>query len=549
MINAIINRIMNENLNDFLQVKKTDVNSQAFDLVTYVLGKANLNVAIHGGARLGKTTLGEFLCLKLPDRKIVISFKKFLPTRRDFDIGYHWIDVTQHLPNLFADKQSFTEAFRTAFFADLSMKGLTIDTILSRIVDVMQDEPKNFEEFYKILDRLAGRGNWEESIRTIIRSKAQLLQRATAGAKLGSIDFSKGNIVLDLGNLPDAESKTFLAEYYLRQINRIEQQEQREEKIRVVIDEAWHLLKYRQQNSIVGTILLEGAYYIRFLCITQNYTHLDEDYRGHFGCIFCFQNTNDKDITAIKGAYPDGLIWEGVGAIEPFTFIDLKYSHEKELVPVWKLNNENLEQAKMEARFCAEPEENFVIEEQKQEVRQEEEKGEETTIGERIRDVLKGDNTALYGYAIGKAVGFPPKEAGLRVKQPLRVLMKDGEVKEWKFQIRNKEIPYYYLANDSREVCHNLMMQEVKKKLGDWNIVFEATHGIQGADFVIEKNGRKLSIECETQLKKDISDLQSRVAKAETIIVVPTNTAKEFYQKLFTCKVVLIPELEEALKN
>lgn len=98
------------------------------------------------------------------------------------------------------------------------------------------------------------------------------------------------------------------------------------------------------------------------------------------------------------------------------------------------------------------------------------------------------------------------------------------------------------------------MTRESKKHFGDWKIIFEASHGTGKSDLIIEKDGRKVAIECETFLKKDIADLQDRVAKnnlegMETIIVVPTNEAKTWYQALFDCKVVLIPELKEVLGN
>jgi hypothetical protein len=545
-----IARIMNKDLNDFLQIKVKPVSPEPFDLTAYVQSKANLNIAIHGTSRLGKTSLGEYLCLKLPERKIVISFKKFLPNKRDFDIGYLWIDVSKLVPNLYADSQSFTEAFRTAFFADLSMKGLMIDTILAKVRDVMLEKPNNFETFYKILDKVAGRGNWEESIKIIIKSKVQLLQRATEGAKHGNIDFSNGNIVLDLGNLPDEESKTFLAEYYLRQIARIEEREQREEKLCIVIDEAWHLLRSTQQMSKVGELLLQGAYYIHFLCITQNYTHLDEDYRGHFGNIFCFQNANDKDIIAIKNAYPDGLIWEGLGQIEPFTFIDLMYYHKKEGVLVWKLNYEKLKNLKLQTKTSSalhEPDESFVEEEPK-EVKKD---VEEENLEEKITEVLQESNVAMYGYQIAKAVGLSPKDA-VKVRQPLRQL--DGKLESDELQLRKKIIIYYCIHGS--EQFHNLMMREAEKEIvnAGWKVVFKSNHGTHGYDFLIEKEGKQVIVEVETSKRHTLGEFEKRVAEYDkpVLIVNPTPKEKERYEYLPSAqngktKIVIIPEITEVL--
>ena len=547
-ISGVIRRIKNKDLDGFLQVRNKPVGKKGYDLIIYVEKKNNKNIYVIGGARSGKTTLGEYLCLKLEERKIIISFKKFLPTKRDFDIGYRWIDVTLYLPNLFSDRQSFIEAFRTAFFSDLSMKGLTIDTILSRVNDVMQKEPKDFQEFYKILDRLAGRGQWEENIKTIIKSKVQLLERVTAGAKHGSVDFSKGNIVLDLGNLPDAESKTFLAEYYLRQINRIEQQEQREEKIRVVIDECWHLLRYRQQNSIVGTILLEGAHYIRFLCITQNYTHLDEDYRSHFGAIFCFRNTNDKDMQAIEKGY-GVFVRDGIIRLRDHEFIDLKYEHDEDVIPVWKLNYERLQALKLEAKSAFNEHDESFVEEEHKEVKTEHKQRE---IEEKIIDLLQHSNIALTKTEICEKIGIAND---LNSYSILRNLIKSKRLNSDDILERNKEVAYYYKIPDTDEQFHNAMLGIVKKKLLTVKKKFEEnSRGNSGADFYLDE----LIIECESGHKRDWEKIKTQFLSYNpktTLIVVPNIRAKKSYEEFVDenqmrhCKVLFIPELVEFLRN
>ncbi len=154
-ITGVVRRTENENLHNFLQVGYVDEDGGSFDLAEYCQ-KPNKNIEIIGGARLGKTILAEFLCLRLPELvKIIISFKKFRPENRDFDIGYVWVDVTKHMPDIFDDAESFTSAFRTAFFSELNLVGLTIDTILTRVGDVMEEHPKTFEEFFEILSSIS----------------------------------------------------------------------------------------------------------------------------------------------------------------------------------------------------------------------------------------------------------------------------------------------------------------------------------------------------------------------------------------------------------
>lgn len=174
----------------------------------------------------------------------------------------------------------------------------------------------------------------------------------------------------------------------------------------------------------------------------------------------------------------------------------------------------------------------------------------EEKLDEKIMGVLERSDVCMYGYEIAKATGLSSKDA-VNIRQPLRNLGREDTVREWECQVRKKEVVYYYLPET--EQCHNLMVRESKKHFGEWAVVFEATHGTGKSDCIIEKNDKKIAIEYETFLKKDTLDLQDRVAKnrldgIETIIVVPTETAKEFYSALFDCKVVLIPKLGDALK-
>jgi len=495
---ANIIKILNNDLNKKLDVVYETRSPRGISLPYEYWQRANPNILISGGSREGKTTLSELLCVRLEERKIVFSFKKFSRhDKRDFDIGYNWIEVGQKIvPDLFADYQSFIDSFRTAFYTDATSRGLAIDTILLKINDIMNEKPTDFEAFFKILDKLSGRGNWDETIKNIIRSKVQLLQRATAGARQVKIDFSKGNMVIDLGTLPEEESKTFIAETILRQIFRIEEVEHRENHIRIVIDEAWHLLGDKRQKSIVGTLLLQGAYVINLMLILQNYTMLDKDFRSHFGNIFVFKNNNDDDANAIKSGYGD-FVKDAVQKLPDFEFIDLKFQFNAERIPVWKVNYENLQTLKLEARARTvfnEPDESFV-EEEPQENKTDEKKNE--NLEEKIIEALQKSEVAMYGYQIAKAVGLSPKDA-VKIRQPLRNLVRDGKIKEIEIQVRKKVVVYYYLSET--ETGHNFMMQVSEKEIvkSGWKIGFKSTHGTHGFDFqILDKDGRGIIIEVD----------------------------------------------------
>ncbi|MDE1770176.1 MAG: hypothetical protein KGI28_06455 [Thaumarchaeota archaeon] len=586
-LTGVVRRIENRGLHNFLQVIAEPHNPKGYNIIEATQEKPNKNILINGVARGGKTSLGEYFCLKLPYHKIVLSFKKFQNDNRDFDIGYHWIDVSQYFPNLFADGRSFCEAFRCAYFSDLSSRGLMIDTILSKVYEVMDLKPKNFEDFFKALDRVSRSGQWDANITNIVKSKVKKLQ--IEGAKHGSIDFRQGNIVLDLGNLPDDEIKTFVAELFLRQINRIEEEEQNKDKLYIIIDEAWHVLASRQQRSVIGTMLLQGAYYIHLIIITQNYTHLDEDYRGHFGSHYCFRNTNDKDLKAIESGY-GAFVRDGVRQLEDFCYTDLRYQHGDNLLPYWILNIEKLERLKEKARTLK------VEEKQNHETENVSHtdfvsdgnnvwKGEEQVVADKIgRDDLKMkivnvlEKNCLYGYEIAKRIGLNSKEA-VNIRQPLRELARAGMVKEIQIRLRNKDVTYYYLSNG--ESSHDLMMEETEKEIikAGWRIINKARHGVAEPDFVIEEeikgkgenrvgelerrkeaqasgNPDYKIVECETGSKKSLGEFDLRVSNYDkpVLIVVPNEEQKTRYEYLpcvnsGKAKVCLIPEIKEVLKK
>lgn len=548
---GIIHRIENKDLNGFLQVKIDSVSPKGYDIIEESQSKPNKTILINGGARNGKTELGMYLCLKLLHRKIVISFKKFQPTKRDFDIGYHWIDVSQYFPNLFSDGRSFCEAFRCAFFSDLSSRGLMIDTILTKVNEVMESKPQNFEEFFKALDRVSRSGQWDSNITNIVKSKVKKLQ--IEGAKHGVVDFRLGNIVIDLGNLPDDEVKSFVAELFLRQINRLEEESQNTEKIYLVIDEAWHCLMSRQQQSIIGTMLLQGAYYIHLIIITQNYTQLDEEYRGHVGSHYCFRNTNDTDLKAIADGY-GAFVRDGVRQLPDFCYTDLRYAHGEIALPYWKLNWEKLQRLKEESKQNKVnqnyTDENFgeeVVETVKVDNKTDED------LKEKIIFTLEKSDVSLYGYQIAKAVGLSSKDA-IKIRQPLRKLLDEEKIIEDKLQLRKKVVTYYSLPDT--EQFHNLMLKETEDEDSSCGcrIVKKAIRGVSEPDFEIEKNERVYLQEVESGRKSSIGDFNKRVEGYDkiTIIILPNAEQKERYSYL-SCvqnekaKICLIPEIEKIL--
>jgi hypothetical protein len=565
-ITGIIRRTKNESLNDYLEIKKEDVIPRSYDLLWYIKSKSNQNLEVIGQARGGKTSLAEYLCMKLPEKKIVISFKKFLPTKRDFEgVGCQWIDVTKYVPALFDDPRAFVEAVRTAFFADLSSKGLMIDQIVSKVNSIMMNyRPKSFEEFYKRLDDERRHGNFEESIANIVKDKIGLLERATEGAEHGSIDFNSGNIVLDLGNLPDEESRTFLAEYYCRMIYKIEMQQQNTEHVRIVIDEAWHLLTNAGQKSIIGTMLLQGAYAINLMIITQNFTHLDEAYRGHFGAVFSFKNNNDKDLQSIKSAYTDGLIWEGIGALDSFEFIDLGFPHKKKDVVVWKISKQFLETEKARARDMtgfeilsdAKKEVVDVVTPAVEEIAEKKISKEEIEKG--ICEVLEKSEFCMYYSELSTSLGFERNSVErVAMINILKRLVKDKKILEKNYitstlKAGQKPRRYYFAIPKGESQLHRTILRDAVNVLTKMKVVFEEGKLNQGYDLYLPN----CYIEAESGLKHSLKEYDEKIMLADkTVLTVVCNESdRERYSYLQSVglgktRIVLLNELADTVKE
>lgn len=565
---AVVKRVINEDLKDRLQVHIKNEGSHGYDICEYIEGKPNRSGLIIGGARSGKTVLGEFLCLKLPYRKIVVSFKRFNPMKRDFDLGFIWIDCSKQLPNIFSDAQSFTEAFQTAFFSSINMRGLAIDTILARVNDVMLQKPKDFEEFFETLEKISKRGQWEENITTMVKSKVELLKRATEGATLGSVDFRKGNFVLDLGNLNGGnEVKIFVAEYYLRQINRIEEVEQNGDMLYLCVDEAWNLLSSTQQSSILGTILLQGAYYIHVLCITQNYTHLDEHYRSQFGSIFCFKDNNDEDGKAIANGYSpffSDAIKKLVSSEKDgvYQYLDLKFESNEDMIPVWQLNYAKLKREKewIKQNSLAWKDDYFT-QEQVQKTRttqQQEEKDDVKTIIE----ILEKNEFCMTAHAITNALGYTEKD-GTRSnihKRTLPKLVDEGKIRKTDYittRLKPDDVPrkYYYSVPNGESQVHRTVIKDAEKVLDKIPLRYEESQVNQGWDIYVGD----FCIDAKTGLQNDVKDDVRKLLEKPNlkVIFVCTNyKVKQRYENDFSVvegiegkfRVCCLNELQDTIK-
>lgn len=557
-------KVVDESLgNKGYVLPKIDAVNKMYDLIAHIDTKSSPAVLYCGKVGTGKSTLMAWTIWEKTDsqecetfgrvsEKVVIFSPKTWHDRKDYDFdlpNFRRIDMTQFLPsNVFENHHAFVGSILTALYADLTARGMMSHSVRTQLYELVSEGGiKSWADFEDKIDKARkGRGNFDMSILNAIRGDIQFLKGVGKEGTL-QIDWSdmQENYVLDFGVFEDNDiAKVFYMEYFLRAIFK------HKTKNILAIDEIHRLLN-KGETSILSKVLREGRTGIKLYLATQNFSDVPNA-NVQFGSIFAHETQNVDDYKASA----DEFVKDYWKMLRGHRFIDLTDEHHNSAIPIYELNPERLNQVReceRDNHVGMQSDENFTVEEssRQKETEDDDNKADEK-YAENIIETLRKSEVCLYGYEIAKSVGLSPKDA-IKIRQPLRQL-KDVKIREWKCQIRNKEVTYYYLINDGRDVCHNFMTRETKKKFGDWKIIFEASQGTGGADFIIEKDNKKIAIECETGLKKEVLDVQERITKnladvIDTVIVVPTEDARQFYSALFDCRVCLIPELEEILEN
>lgn len=547
---GIIRREEDKRLQGYKIVRYTDVAKTGIGLLTEIENAVNRAVLVAGMSGTGKTLLlSIFLWKTRLQKKVVIFSLKTFPDWADEDFvnipNFIKIDMTQYLPtNIFNDADKFASAYALALLSNLTMKGMMYNSVRNQVRNLITAEVKSWDDLKKKIEKVKRErnGTFDVSVLNSISDTIEQFQRFGGRQKDLNIDWKNAvtNYVLSFSKFGDDNEalKIFYCELILRDVFG------RQLGYALCIDEANLILK--NSGSIVGTILRTGRVSTDLFIGTQNYSDIAREHL-QFGSVFLHYTINKDDIDAIH----DAFVKDAVSLLRGHQFVSLTAKHDNDVIMVYQADPTSFRKAVAEWKQTGEnkPEEVFVPEVVP--IVEEKDKVEELKLEEKAVEALQNVDVCLHGYELAKRAGVGAEDVNNR-RKIVRRLLADKKINEWKCQVRREEKPYFYLADDSRDPCHNFMMREAKKKFDNWQILFEATHGIQGSDFVLENNGRKIAIECETGLKKDISDLRDRGEKnkrdgIETIIVVSTSPAKKFYQSLFGCKTCLIPELNEVL--
>ncbi len=309
---------------------------------------------------------------------------------------------------------------------------------------------------------------------------------------------------------------------------------------------------------------MQGAYYLRVMCITQNYSHLEENYRGHFGTIFCFNNVNDVDVQKIKNGYPDGLIWEGLGQLPDRAFIDLKFRHEKAVVLAWKLNYERIKELKQEARDNSVK----VVEDYFTEEKLEESKKVEKQIGveddKRIISVLEKSEFCMTAHAITNSLGYIEKDSkrGNIHTRTLPKLVEEGKIRRIDYitatlKPDDKPRNYYYSVPNGESQVHRTIIKDAGKVLDKIKIKYTESQFNQGWNLYASQD---FCIDAKSGLQHDVIDDLRKLSEKpiqKVIFVCANYDVKKRYENDFSVvedikgriRVCCLNELENIIKE
>lgn len=294
------------------------------------LGKKgpNQNVVIAGGSGYGKTTLIYWLIRETKGyKKVIFAYKN----SDEFDrLGYPVLRMASHSPNVFGDKEAFTQAWMVAFGVREQNSGITASQIESTVRRIV-----------------SGCGNWSEFSDEVVKLKKtkSLIEKGVLSdiegkmhsvfnERMWSYDLPQ-EICIDFSGLNE-EAFTFYCEYLLRSLYR-EMSDGRRERTQIVIDEGHKFLNSQK------TIVRELAAMIRsrgsFIISTQK-LHSLKGIRGNASMQFSFRLTEAEDLLESK-ALSNEYQWI-LQRLYPREFVDLGQYASEDDIYVFSLRNPSL---------------------------------------------------------------------------------------------------------------------------------------------------------------------------------------------------------------
>lgn len=491
------------------------------DFQGYLMEKGhNQNIAIIGMAGSGKTEITYFIINQIKYHKIIFQYKN---SDRYRELGYPVLFLKNYSPDVFRDREAFTQAWITAFAVE--NRGITASQIIPLIRNAV-DKCSNWQEFKAEIEKELKEN--EGTITGNALSDIRLKLDSVYSDKQYEIEIPQ-DIVIDFENL-NKDAFVFYAEYLLRELYGEIKAGSRVGTM-IFVDEAHAFTK--TGNTIIpdlsAIIRSRGA----FLFATQRASTIAGDIKGNAGTQFCFRQTEREDLNEIS-ALSEPYHWIAQ-RLKPYEFVDLAQQDSHEGIYVYRLINPK-------------PDFKPVVEWKPQTAKKENSErqgGKEIDIpSEIIRLLVQAGNIQDLGKRFAKEFGGDPDNWRGRIYKTVDKMFLTEEIGG----IKTDFVRFTKKAMDVKGSI--IYHRKGDYSYHDWLVGITAdilyhkgliphiqAHGLPLADILVE-SPKKLAFEIEAGTKNGskIEETKQRIADFEkqgykVYVIVPNSNVKQKYKE------------------
>ena len=510
------------------EIVRLDVYPRYLDIDDDILAmKGNKNIAIIGMAGSGKTELTYYIINQMKQyNKIIFQYKNSDKYR---ELGYPVLFLTKYVPNVFGDKEAFTQAWVTAFA--VANRGITA----SQVIPLVRNAVNNCNNWAGFKAEIEKELKKQEGTITGSALSDILLKLDSVYSERQYNITIPDNIVVDFEGL-NKDAFVFYAEYLMRALYEEIKSGQRT-KTMIFIDEAHVFTK--SGNTIIpelsAIIRSRGA----FLFATQRASTIAGDIKGNAGMQICFKQTEKEDLDEVK-ALSEPYHWI-VQRLHPYEFVDLAQHDSHEGIYVYQLVNPHVDFKQVE-EWKIDP-----VSSEGKENRNETKESEEVIDYEKAIQTLlitpanQQDLAKRFVKEYGKDVDFWK----MKLKTPLKKMHIQGE-------ISGMTTSYVKFVQDKPyKIVDSLIYHRIGDySYHDWLVERTAVvvsykgmtpkiqaHGLSLADILVE-TPKRIAFEIETGSKNGykIAETKERIEEFEkegykVYVIVPNDEVKEKYRE------------------
>ena len=508
------------------------------DIVDYIQGKRNTNIALIGGAGSGKATLTYFLIQEFKGKKkLIIQYKN---TDRYSELNVPTLRISEAIPDVFADIKTFVEVFLVSFHIAEGKTGIQAGQIPS-LVEELAKQSRSWKEFKdNIIDKMniEKDGNTKASLQSILNNVNSVYSEKMINFPIPE------EAVLDFEGLTETQF-VFYGEYVLRQLFQ-EILTKKRLNTMFFIDEASLFLKTKD-GFRKDTIIPHMSRLIRstgaMLLATQELDDLGDVVQGNTATIFSSKQLGERSLNRIKAI--NLLLHWIITRLMSHEFVDIATDNLDDIYIYTLKNPTPVFYPVKEIRIKGDK----AVETDKSKI-------EKVNYEDKIINSLNG---ALNIQEIAKTLsqGKGKEETArvkLQIKNVLKKMITNSEIiaeRTANVKFRNGqeyvvEEVVYCRKGSYPSAYHSYLVDACAEILKQKGIIYEVKKdGISSAD--IETHNAVYEI--ETGLKNSIDDLDERINAykikgKESLIIVPNDLIKPKYEDKFpTIKVLTLVDL------